>query len=234
MKPILAYRLATIAVPVVSLVVAVCTVGIQARRLYKARADLVITRDRMAVTTRKISEINAQPPITKAPTAAATPLEQPEFLTAVRDMAAACRVQFSKWTNDAGIASASQEKGPAAPPGITAITSEIEVSGKYPDARRFVYAVTASHRLYTMNDMVWVRNDKWPQTFLTLKLTRYVGPPVPGLAQPAAPIPADLARPNTSGVSASADAAAKVLKVPPTQVFRPQGLPSSDIMKGSR
>jgi hypothetical protein len=185
MKKLRFLKIAVILCPVGAAFVAGSVYGFEVRRLHRFEAERAKAEAQMASLERLVKEIEAQPDIVRIPTADQTPQEQAQFLTALRSWAEARHVQLVRWTNVV-TAPSSPEAGQATtlPAGVTAIVSNIDVKGRYDDARQFLYDLQRSRRLLTLNNVRWTRGEKWPGTEVFFSLTRYVTPPGKSVVEP--------------------------------------------------
>jgi hypothetical protein len=170
----------TVALPVLSVVVAAGVTAYEWNRVRGLEADRDRMKKNIAVLDRLQERMNSEISSPQVPAVAQTVSEQPLYLNNLRTLAAATRVKLVKWTNSAPYIPTNQQQlsnnevQPTLPQGITAISSDVEVMGGYEDVRQFLYAVAKSPRLYNMSRVRWTRNDKWPQTGVQFTLVRYV------------------------------------------------------------
>jgi hypothetical protein len=175
MKKPIVYRLVTLLVPLICLFVAGVVTLYESHRYHQLQAELSRTERQLTDLNRLIKEIERQPPVAILPADVQSPKEQSNFLTLLRAYADGSHVQLTNWSNTAQAAPTEGEKR-TLPSDISAIVSAIEITGTYKDARLFLYRLMSAPRLFSMGDMAWGRNDKWPITSLKFTLTRYVAP----------------------------------------------------------
>ena len=183
MKKDALYRPLTIIMPIAAVLCATGVSAYQWRRLKVVEGESATAQAKLAQIDRELRSFEAQPPSEKYPTVPKTPREQAEFLDSLRANADVSRVQLIRWSNSTPQAAPqpapSGDKAAANPSaGVSSIVSVIEVGGNAGNTRQFLYNITRSRRLYNLSDIKWAR-DQWPNTHLTITLTRFVAPPVP-------------------------------------------------------
>jgi hypothetical protein len=173
---------ATLGVPVLALVIGGVGFTTQHRRLGGLEADLKKAETEYAAIKKLVAEMESQKGISRFPTVAITPREQPIFLTTLRTYADLSGVKLIKW---GGAPVPAITRGPqpngkkdpnALPDGVSAIANQVEISGNYQGVRGFLYNVLRIPRLINLNDVKWARGAKGQPTTLTFTVTRYVAP----------------------------------------------------------
>ena len=214
------YRPLAILLPIAAVCCASGVSGYQWRRLKQVEGESSTATLKLAEIDRQMRTFEAQPPTEKYPTVPKTPSEQGLFLDALRANADVSHVQLVRWSNTTqpppppSTDKATADKAAASPmAGITSIVSIVEVSGHADNTRHFLYNVTRSRRLYNLSDLKWAR-DQWPNTHLTLTLTRYVAPPVPLPAGHTAVAATDPAAPSNQAPGTSLTPASSGVSVP--------------------
>jgi hypothetical protein len=185
----LLYRQAVLLVPMVSIFVVVVLTLYEAHRCRQADRQLVVTRKQIAQLATLIKDLDSKPPISVVPVILQSPAEQPDFIDMIRSRAEQNHVSLTRWANAAVSGSSpGAGKGSSLPAEVSAINCSIESAGTYNDLRHFLYSLQDGPRLFTLSDMVWSRNDKWPITMLKFNLARYVTMNGPAPTRMPAPI----------------------------------------------
>jgi len=174
-------NIATWVVPIACLALAAGVIYYEVRRIRLLDEERVRVDQNIAFVEKLRQEITRQAPamMNRFPTVEQSPKEQPDFLNKLRIYAAAARVRIVRWSNATPIAPTSDrdsglEGRSSIPPGVIPIASSIEVAGVYNNIRGFLYSLLSDPRLFSMNDIQWVRGDQWPRTRVSFTLTRYV------------------------------------------------------------
>lgn len=166
------YRQAVLLVPVISIFIVVVLALYEAHRYRQYGRELVVTQKQITQLDTLIKDLDAKPPITVIPVILQSPVEQPDFIDVLRASAEKNHIVLNRWANATGPAGAGASTN--VPAEVTAINCTIESAGTYNNLRRFLYSLQDAPRLFTLSDMVWTRNDRWPTTTLKFNLTRYV------------------------------------------------------------
>lgn len=179
MDKLVSYKAGMILVPLLSGVVGSSMIAFEIGRLNRLKTDRARATGQVTLLTRQINETTAPPTGGRYPVVAISPAEQPQFLNTLRGYADNERVEIVRWTNVPGAPPSAtgvpdDKKKAALPANVSTIISTVEIKGHYNDARRFLYDLLYCPRLLTMNDIKWVRGEKWPLTQVTFTLTRYV------------------------------------------------------------
>jgi len=169
-------NIASIAIPLICLLLAGGVTFYEVQRIRRLDAELKQTERNIAFVQKIREEIDRMPSVRRFPAAEMSPREQTDFLNTLRAYALANRVTLVRWTN-APIApnrpSAETPRGHL-PPDITPISGSVQVGGLYSNVRGFLYDLLQGARLFTINDIRWRRGQKWPATNISFTLTRYV------------------------------------------------------------
>jgi hypothetical protein len=169
------YRQAVLLVPIVSVFVGVVLTLYEAHRFRQLKRELVVTRKQNEQLNALIKDLDSKPPLTVIPVILQSPAEQPDFIDMLRTRADHSHISLSRWANAAAPNPGTNADGTSAmPTDVSAINCSIEAVGRYNDLRHFLYSLQDAPRLFTLSDMVWSRNDKWPITALKFSLSRYV------------------------------------------------------------
>lgn len=178
------YRQAVLVVPIISFFVVAMLVLFEAHKYRQVGREVDYTNKQINQLGILIKEMDARPPLTVIPVILQSPVEQPDFIDVLRSRAEGTHVTLSKWANAAapanngGTPAPASEANPGAtrslPQEVSTINCTIEVTGQYNDLRHFLYSLQDAPRLFTLSDMVWSRNNKWPETTLKFNLARYV------------------------------------------------------------
>jgi hypothetical protein len=193
MKKLSWINILALLIPLACLVAAILFVMVQVRRINDLKAQRMQLERNIALVENRLSQMSAAPPPARIATVEMSASEQLDFLNTLRAYSDATRVRLVRWTSTPPLVSASAgqpEQGRRTlPPGVTPIASTIEVAGEYRNLREFMYNLLRSPRLYSMNDIRWVRGDRWPATSVTFILTRYVAAPASGAGAPSGTTP---------------------------------------------
>ena len=196
-------RLASVAVPLVSAMLALFLVMFQVRRLHQFEEDRTRTNAQINRLDKLIREMKNQPLQGKVAVVPPVANEQSLFLNMLRGFAIGSRVQLVKYENKPVAApppppvssstdTKTEAKPTGLPPGVTALTSNVEVAGDYQALRQFMYQLWHAPRLYNTIDLKWMREQQRGRqeevlpTRLSFTLTRYVYMPM-SAAPPAPP-----------------------------------------------
>jgi Tfp pilus assembly protein PilO len=178
--------------PLFALVIGAGAITFETRQLSNVQSELNATRQEVASARNLINEMEGQKSLSRYPTAAMTPTEQPYFLNSLRTYAELNHVELVRWSS-APIPGKNDPAVKALPADVTPLVSSVELDGRYADLRAFLYDLLKSPRLVNMTDMKWSRGFKGPVETLTFTLTRYVVPPgkdAASVASTAAGVPA--------------------------------------------
>ena len=184
-------KLATVLMPVVAVLAAGFLIFLQVTRLRSLGEQQTKTENDLVFLNRLSQEIKNQPTLNKIAAIPPALNEQSLFLDMIRKFADQSQVHLVRYTNrvvPAPSADSPEAKKNALPPGVLALTSDVEVSGNYNGIRQFLYQLLHSPRLYNTTDLRWSRGtntDQWPITHLTFTLLRYVETPIIAPAKPA-------------------------------------------------
>lgn len=178
------YRQAVLLVPIVSIFIVVMLTLYEAHRYREFGREVVVTKKQIAQLEALIKDLDAKPPLTVIPVILQSGVEQPDFIDVLRSRAEQSHVILNRWANATVLAVGTGAGNPGAtgassgppslPSDVTAINCSIEAAGTYNSLRHFLYSLQYAPRLFTLSDMVWQRNDKWPITTLKFNLTRYI------------------------------------------------------------
>ncbi len=193
-------RLVTILAPLLSGILAIFLIVTQNRRLHALEDQRAQITQQITSLDLLAREIQARPPLSKMAAAPPAPDEQPVFLDLIRGFANSSLVQLTKYDNKTvppPAPESAEAKAGAMPPGVIALTSNVEVAGGYNEVRQFMMELWRSPRLFNTTDLKWSAGlDKWPATRLAFTLTRYVhtaaaaGPAAAGMPGGSAATPA--------------------------------------------
>lgn len=206
-----ALLVAQIAIPALCVVGGGVAISRQVGRAADIRQETGRVERQIVLIEERRRELEKPRAITRYPTVLISEKEQPDFLSLLRLCSGVASVKISRWANGTPISALppgtplpnNASQTPALllasqlPPGVTAIPSSIEVTGKYNDVRQFLYLLMRESRLLNLSDLKWQRTDKWPSTRANFNLTRYVTSKPPA-APPGQEI-ASAGRPTTSG-----------------------------------
>jgi type IV secretory pathway VirB10-like protein len=171
------YRIATVALPIVALIVGAIAIGSQMMRLRNAERQQTLADKNVKFLEDLIRQDQAQPLGDKIPALANNPNEQQLFLDELRQRALTSHVQVVRWSNKPAKQSKDKDKNAKqAELGITPLASAVEVAGEYNQVRSFMYSLLRSPRLLNVSELTWLR-DQYPTTRLMFTLTRYVTKP---------------------------------------------------------
>jgi hypothetical protein len=170
------YRQAVLLVPIISIFVAVVLTLVEAHRYREYGRELVVTQRQINQLDILIKDLDSKPPISVIPVILQSPAEQPDFIDILRSRAEQTHISLTRWANTAAApnSAAASGGGTPLPAEVSAINCSIEVAGKYNDLRHFLYSLQDGPRLFTLSDMMWARNEKWPITTLKFNIARYV------------------------------------------------------------
>jgi hypothetical protein len=172
------YHIATIVLPILSLMIAGGVAYYEINRLHELEADLARTEQQITSTERTIAATRSNPGGSKHATAVPSPHEQTDFLNWLRMYANLTHVQITRWSN--APAASTSAAGNSLPAGVTPLESAVEISGQYNNMRQFLYNVEHdSPRLLNLSNTNWSRGTP-PLTRLTFTLTRYLAPQAAG------------------------------------------------------
>ena len=185
-------RLATYLMPIVAVPAAIFLVFLQWTHLRALQEQRTKTEHNLAFLDQLSHEMKTQPPLRKVAVIPPTLDEQSLFLDMVRKFADQSHVHLVRYTNRPAPppppADSAEAKKNGMPPGVAALTSDVEVSGDYNGIRQFLYQLLHAPRLYNTTDLKWTRgayNERWPITRLSFTLLRYVEAPIVVPAKPA-------------------------------------------------
>lgn len=177
-------KLATVLMPIVAVLAAGFLVFLQVTHLRSLSEQRTKTEHDIAFLEQLSHQMQAQPTLTKVAAIPPTLDEQSLFLDMIRKFADQSQIHLVRYTNrvvPAPPADSPEAKKNALPPGVMALTSDVEVSGNYNGIRQFLYQLLHSPRLYNTTDLRWNRGtntEQWPTTHLTFTLLRYVATPI--------------------------------------------------------
>jgi hypothetical protein len=213
------YRLLTIALPILAVVIAGIFTMTQITRMRTLRAEKEQVDKNIAYLEDLMRQDQLQPITNKIPAAVLSPEEQAAFLDQLRQLAGQSGIQIIKWTNTARVLNPTQpppnpndpkakEQPPAAK--VTALMCTMDIKGEYPRMRSFMYALLRSKRLLNVSSLTWTRTNEYPRTALTFTCTRYVTDEPSLLSEPPTE-PGETASPEvTSPASSTLNGGTKV------------------------
>jgi len=167
------YRQAVLLVPIVSIFVAVVLTLYEAHRYRQYGRELAITRIQINQLNILIKDLDSKPPLSVIPVILQSPAEQPDFIDMLRSRAEQSHIALTRWSN-AAPAPSNAAGGTPLPAEVGAINCSIEAAGTYNNLRHFLYSLQDAPRLFTLSEMLWARNDKWPITTIRFNLSRYI------------------------------------------------------------
>lgn len=192
------YRQAVLLVPVVSLFVVVMITLFEVHRFRQSGRELTVAKKQIVQIESLIKDLDAKPLLTVTPVILQSPVEQPDFIDVLRSRAEVSHVTLIRWANSSGPVSPGATGGASPMPAeVSSINCTIESAGTYNDLRHFLYSLQDAPRLFTLSDMVWSRNDKWPITTLKFNLARYITSIGTAPVHIPAPVKATAESPNT-------------------------------------
>lgn len=175
------YKILTIALPIVAVLIAGIFTMTQITRMRSLRSEKEQVDKNIAYLEDLMRQDQLQPLTDKIPAAVLSPEEQAAFLDQLRQLAASSGIQIVRWTNTARSLAPTPPPNPndpnAEPPPasrVTALMCTLDIKGEYPRMRSFMYALLRSKRLLNVSSLTWTRTNEYPRTALTFTCTRYV------------------------------------------------------------
>jgi hypothetical protein len=217
------YKILTIVLPIVALVIAAIFTMTQITRGRSLAEQKEQVDKNIAYIENLMQQDRLQPLTDKIPAEVISPQEQAAFLDQLRQLAGASGIEIVRWTNtaralvappstpDPNNPNATPEENPASK--VTALMCTMDISGEYPRMRSFMYALLRSKRLLNVSSLTWSRTNEYPRTALTFTCTRYVTsepmlntPPPAESGNPAEPeITSPASSTTTDGTKVNAD-----------------------------
>jgi hypothetical protein len=168
--------LTTVVLPLGCALLALGSVLFQMHRLNEAKAQVADTNNQIRLLDTALVDSTTKTFGNKIPAPPQTKEEDTVFLDEIKQAAQQANVTIIRWTSTPK--PANEETNPPQDflKGVTAIHSDLEVSGEYDSVLAFVVKLESWPRLLNMNNIAWHRGNQ-TGTRLFMNVIRYASAP---------------------------------------------------------